>query len=70
MTDTYELPDGRYCFSCGTELNAIDRDPNGDMPCKCARCTAEEKHDFDKEPNVTFTRAGIKKYRAAAIRAG
>ncbi len=47
------------CIGCGDELiPAIDADPNGDMDCKCARCQAEEEHDFDAEPNVMFTRRG------------
>lgn len=47
-----------YCFECGDELNALDMHPNGDMPCICARCEAEQRHDFDKEPNARFNRAG------------
>ena len=36
----------------------IDKDPNGDANCVCARCRAEESHDFDKEPHVKFDRSG------------
>lgn len=46
------------CISCGDELNALDQHPNGDMPPVCARCTTEERHDFDKEPGVVFDRRG------------
>lgn len=47
------------CFGCGDDLNpTLDAAPNGDMGCTCARCLAEENHDFDAEPGVTFTRAG------------
>ena len=47
-----------YCINCLTELNALDDDPNGCKNCVCARCRAEEAHDFDAEPNVRFDRAG------------
>lgn len=47
------------CINCGDELNAFfDDDPNGDHNCVCARCRAEDKHDFDREPNVKFDRRG------------
>jgi len=47
-----------HCISCQVELNALDEDPNGDKNCVCAKCRAEERHDFDREPNVKFDRAG------------
>ena len=47
-----------HCLGCGTELSFIDDDPNGDKNCTCARCRAEEDHDFDREPDVIFDRAG------------
>jgi hypothetical protein len=48
-----------YCISCGIELiDELDSDPNGDKNCVCARCRAEEDHDFDAEPNVRFDRCG------------
>lgn len=46
------------CLGCGVVLGHLDRDPNGDENAACARCRAEECHDFDAEPNVTFDRAG------------
>jgi len=47
------------CIGCSDELiAALDADPNGDMNCVCARCRAEENHDFDAEPLVTFRRNG------------
>jgi hypothetical protein len=50
---------GTYCLGCGCELiRAIDADPNGDMGCTCARCLAEENHDFDRYPGVVFDRRG------------
>ena len=48
----------QYCSGCGTMLEHCDRHPNGDMGVLCARCRAEENHDFDKEPDVRFTRDG------------
>lgn len=48
-----------HCVGCGTELlSHIDADPNGLMNCMCARCRAEEAHDFDAEPGVSFDRSG------------
>lgn len=47
-----------YCINCQTELNCLDEDPNGDQNCICAKCRAEENHDFDLEPNVVFERDG------------
>lgn len=48
-----------YCIGCQTELIPFfDADPNGDMNSVCARCRAEEEHDFDKQPGVWFDRAG------------
>lgn len=49
-----------YCISCGRVLLLIDRDPNGDRNAVCAKCRAEEGHDFDAEPNVTFIRLGYR----------
>lgn len=48
-----------YCVACGCELlELIDDDPNGDRNPKCARCRAEEAHDFDVEPQAVFNRQG------------
>jgi len=47
-----------YCIGCGEELCCLDDDPNGDKNCICARCRAEEDHDFDAEPDVVFDRRG------------
>jgi len=47
-----------HCIGCGTELNCLDEDPNGDKSVECVRCRAEAKHDFDKEPDVVFDRLG------------
>lgn len=55
-------PSINYCINCSTELTVVDEDPNGDKNCVCARCRAEEKHDFDREPNVTFDRLGRRVY--------
>lgn len=47
------------CVNCGVELNeAIDSDPNGAKNCVCAKCRAEEAHDFDKEPHAVYDRHG------------
>lgn len=48
----------KYRLSCLGELNHLDDDPNGDKNCVCAKCRAEEKHDFDVEPEVRFDRRG------------
>lgn len=48
----------RYCVNCTVELSYIDDDPNGEKNCVCARCRAEEEHDFDAEPDVGFDRYG------------
>jgi hypothetical protein len=53
------------CMHCTEPLNALDMDPNGDMPCVCVRCRAEEAHDFDKEPRARFDRAGRRVYATA-----
>lgn len=50
--------DTRLCLSCSDELCALDDDPNGDSNATCARCRAEEDHDFDAEPDVKFNRDG------------
>lgn len=47
-----------HCISCDTVLTVIDDDPNGDKNCVCARCEAEEGHDFDADPWVLFNRCG------------
>lgn len=48
-----------HCVGCGTNLlDQFDRDPNGDPGCVCAKCKAEEKHDYDVEPGVVFNRDG------------
>jgi len=47
-----------YCLNCGTELNCLDEDPNGDRNVVCAKCRAEDDHDFDAEPDVRFGRDG------------
>lgn len=47
------------CISCLTPMNsACDADPNGDMGCVCARCSAEEKHDYDVNPRGRYNRRG------------
>ena len=52
-------PEKRYCINCDQELiSAYDDDPNGNKNCVCAKCRAEEEHDFDLEPDVEFDRAG------------
>ena len=57
------------CMHCMTDLNEIDREPNGEMPCVCARCLAEEAHDFSKEPRARFDRAG-RRIKPTAKRVG
>jgi hypothetical protein len=52
------LQDEGACINCGTDLCCIDYDPNGDKNATCARCRAEEEHDFDAEPDVKFARNG------------
>lgn len=48
-----------HCVGCGTKLlDQFDRDPNGDPGCVCAKCKAEERHDYDVEPGVVFNRDG------------
>jgi hypothetical protein len=47
-----------YCIGCQVKLGAIDDDPNGEANCVCARCRAEENHDFDAEPDVVYDRLG------------
>jgi hypothetical protein len=51
-----------HCLDCGTELGVVDEDPNGDKNHTCARCRAEEAHDFDLEPDVRFSRSGSPLY--------
>ncbi len=47
-----------YCIICGVDLTVVDEDPNGEKNCTCAKCRAEENHDFDAEPNAVFSRGG------------
>lgn len=46
------------CLGCGDSLCHLDDDPNGDQNATCARCRAQENHDFDAEPNAVFSRSG------------
>ena len=46
------------CIECGTELTPVDDDPNRTCGATCARCLAEQSHDFEAEPGVEFTRSG------------
>lgn len=55
--DAPEQPRGD-CSGCHTELTAMDDSPNGDYNASCLRCRAEEAHDFDREPGITFDRSG------------
>lgn len=48
------------CIECGTELTVVDQDPNRTCGGVCARCVAEQSHDFDAEPDAVFTRAGTR----------
>lgn len=52
------MTDRGHCTSCNTELLELDDDPNGAHNATCKRCVAEENHDFDRFPGVTFTRSG------------
>jgi hypothetical protein len=45
-------------MGCNEELSSVDDDPNGDWTIMCARCQAEEEHDYDVEPGVVFDRHG------------
>jgi len=47
-----------YCIICFVKLNALDDDPNGDKNCVCAKCRAEEAHNYDTEPDAKYNRAG------------
>ncbi len=47
-----------HCISCQVELCHLDDDPNGDRNPVCARCRAEEDHDFDADPHAKFDRSG------------
>lgn len=47
-----------YCLGCGEELCCLDEDPNGDENPTCARCRAQEDHDYDAEPLALFSRGG------------
>ena len=46
------------CINCGEELCNLDDDPNGDRNATCARCKAQDEHDFDAEPGAVFSRSG------------
>lgn len=46
------------CLGCHDELTSMDDSPNGEYNATCQRCRAEESHDFDREPGVTFSRSG------------
>lgn len=46
------------CLSCPEQLCIVDDDPNGDGNATCAKCRAEDDHDFDKEPGAVFSRSG------------
>ena len=48
----------KYCINCGVKLEEFDRNSNGDNNCVCAKCRAEENHDFDAFPGVAFDRQG------------
>ncbi len=48
------------CIICQTDLLVVDVDPNGESDAKCARCVAEEAHDFDIEPFAKFDRLGVR----------
>lgn len=52
-----------YCIGCGEELCILDEDPNGDIGAVCARCEAEEDHDWDEYPDVEFDRSGEMIYK-------
>lgn len=43
------------CIVC---QDLLSEDVDGADAAKCARCVAEENHDFDREPHVTFERNG------------
>ena len=47
-----------HCLNCLVELTCIDDDPNGDKNCVCAKCRAEESHDYDIAPNAKYDRRG------------
>lgn len=44
-------------------IGVIDDDPDGAPNVTCARCRAEEAHDFDLEPDVEFDRSGSMRVR-------
>ena len=47
------------CFECGCEMfDSIDSDPDGQQNATCAKCRAEQSHDFDLEPAAMFDRSG------------
>jgi hypothetical protein len=52
--------DQSFCVSYQAELGAMDEDPNGEQNATCAKCRAEENHDFDAKPNAQFARSGAR----------
>lgn len=52
------MSESHSCIGCGDPLCHLDDDPSGSRNATCARCRAEEEHDFDVEPGVTFSRSG------------
>jgi len=71
--DDQDSNDDRCCLECGEELCGIDDDPNGERNLVCARCRAEQDHDFDREPNAVFDRSGDRvddRLTASKIQAG
>lgn len=46
-----------YCINCGVDLTLLGPDEPND---KCAKCRAEENHDFDKEPNAEYNKYGYR----------
>lgn len=58
MTLTQEDQQGGFCLSCQHQLSSLDVDPDGAENTTCAKCRAEESHDFDAQPDALFDRAG------------
>ena len=53
--------DAGLCVNCGVELSYCDTDLHGDFSnAECAKCRAEESHDFDAEPQARFSRCGTR----------
>lgn len=57
--DDNSIGDVAMCTGCGTGMLDCDNDPNGRENHNCARCRAEEEHDFDVDPAALFDRQGI-----------